>query len=369
MEILQIAGRYPPYLGGEEAVVETLATRQAGDHAVTVYTSTLGAAGVPRREAPRPGLRVVRLRALRIANTPVMPGLLVRLLRHAPRPDLLHVHTGVAFVPEVVAIAARLRGLRYVAHQHLMVRPSSRAGTVLLPLYHRLLYGPFLRRADRVVCLTAAMRTELVAAYDLDPARVVVIGNGVDTDRFRPGPEPRRPAELLFVGRLSAQKNVDALLEAAALLRARGRRFGVRIVGDGGEAARLERKAARLGLDEVVFAGRRGPGEVAGDYARATAVVMPSTHEGMPLVLLEAMASGAPVVTSGLPELAEVGADAVLAVDPLTAVTLADALDRVLRDPALRDRLSARAVVRARAYAWWTVVERIDKLYAEVLAS
>jgi len=372
MEVVQVAGLYPPHLGGEEVVVEQLAGLQADRHRVTVYTSTVGAVHAPRVEQ-RAGsggrLRVVRQRAARIANTPVIPGLLVRLIRHAPRPDVVHVHTGHALIPEIVGLAARLRGLPYVAHQHLMVRPSSVAGRVLLPLYYRLLYGSFLRRADRVVCLTGAMRDELITAFGLQPDRVAVVPNGVDLVRFRPGAAPREPAELLFVGRLAPQKNVDALLEATAELRDAGHRPTVRIVGDGGERARLQAKAARLGLSNVVFAGRQTPAEIADAYARATVVVLPSTHEGMPLVLLEAMAAGAPVVASALSEIVEAGGDAILTIDPADPHALASTLRRVLEDPPLRDRLSEAGRTRARRYTWEAVATAVDRVYVEVRGS
>jgi glycosyltransferase involved in cell wall biosynthesis len=213
------------------------------------------------------------------------------------------------------------------------------------------------------------MRTELTTAFGMDPDRIVVVPNGVDRLRFRPAAIRRADAELLFVGRLTPQKNVDALLDAVAELRDVGQKPTVRIVGEGGERDRLRAKAAGLLLSNVVFEGRRTPSEVADDYACATAVVMPSTHEGMPLVLLEAMAAGAPVVASNLPEIAEAGGDAILTVDPASPHALAEALGRILDDAPLRDRLSEAGRRRAARYTWEAVAATIDRLYAEVSGS
>jgi glycosyltransferase involved in cell wall biosynthesis len=142
----------------------------------------------------------------------------------------------------------------------------------------------------------------------------------------------------------------------------------VRIIGDGPERRRLQSLADRLGLaGAVTFDGRRDQTEIRAAYARATALVLPSTHEGMPLVLLEAMAAGTPVVAAALPEIVEVGGDAVLTVDIAAPGALAGALDRVLDDAALRARLSAAATDRAQAYAWPTVAASVDRLYAEVV--
>jgi glycosyltransferase involved in cell wall biosynthesis len=306
---------------------------------------------------------VVRHRTLWLLNTPVMPGLLPRLLLHRPQPDVIHVHTGRAFIPEMVYLACALRGMRYVAHLHLMVRPSSPVGRVLLPLYHRLLFGPFLRRAERVICLTSTMRDAVISVFRVDPSRATVIANGVDAASFRGTAGARRPGELLFVGRLAEQKNPGVLLDAMNIL---GRDATLRIIGDGELQDSLQAKAAGLGLSAVRFEGRRPAAEVAAAYARASALVMPSTHEGMPLVLLEAMAAGVPVVASALPEILEVGGGALLTVDPITPETLAAALRQVLDDPDLRDRLSRAGLARAEGFDWGTVVARVAELYAEV---
>ncbi|GAB1646598.1 glycosyltransferase family 4 protein [Krasilnikovia sp. MM14-A1259] len=370
MEIVQVVGLYPPHLGGQEVVVEQLAARQAESHQVTVYTSNLGAAGMPaeeRHDTAAGGLRVVRQRSALIANVPVMPGLLGRLLRHRPKPDVLHVHTGQAMLLEIARVAARLRGIRYVAHQHLVLRPSTPLGRVFMPAYQRLLYARSLRRAHRVICLTTAMRDATVHTYGVDPARIAVIPNGVDPARACGEPVERRPDELLFIGRLTSQKNVGLLLAAVGVLRDRGRAVRVRIVGDGEDRTRLEAYTRQLHLPAVVFEGRMDADAVCRAYRRATALVMPSTHEGMPLVLLEAMASGTPVVATALREIREVGGDAVLTVADSGPAAFADALAAVLDDTALRQRLAEAGPVRAAAFGWPAIARTVDALYREVL--
>jgi glycosyltransferase involved in cell wall biosynthesis len=370
MEIVQIVGLYPPHLGGQEVVVERLAARQSESHRVTVYTSDLGAAGAPteeRHDTPAGGLRVVRQRSALIANIPVIPGLLARLLLHRPRPDVLHVHTGQAFLLEVTALAARLRGVRYVAHQHLVLRASTWIGRLFMPAYQRFVYGRSLRRAHRVICLTAAMRDATVREYGVDAARIAVIPNGVDTSRAAAPRVARRSDELLFIGRLTSQKNAGALLDAVAVLRDRGRLVRLRIVGEGEDRGRLEAQARALGLRHVVFEGRMSAAQVGDAYRRATVLVMPSTHEGMPLVLLEAMANGIPVVASALPEIVEVAGDTVVVVPDLRPAALADAMVSVLDDPQLRERLSAAALTRVSGFGWPAITVVVEDLYREVL--
>ena len=111
---------------------------------------------------------------------------------------------------------------------------------------------------------------------------------------------------LLFVGRLRIRKGVEVLLEALALERRAGRDARLLVAGDGEHRSALERKTAELGLeDSVTFLGRCAAAEVRALLAACRALVVPSTYEGMPLVILEAMEAGVPVVAStvsGIPE-------------------------------------------------------------------
>jgi glycosyltransferase involved in cell wall biosynthesis len=159
---------------------------------------------------------------------------------------------------------------------------------------------------------------------------------------------------------------VGVLLDAMSIL---DRDVALRILGDGEQRKVLMAKAAALGLSSVSFEGRRTEREIASAYARATAVVMPSTYEGLPLVLLESMAAGAPVVASALPEIVEVAGDAILTVDPVTPETLAVALQRMIDDAALRDRLSCAGIARAESFTWSSTVQELTRLYSEVTAS
>lgn len=163
------------------------------------------------------------------------------------------------------------------------------------------------RRADAVVAVAHALKASLVEAKDLDPDRLVVIPNPVPVDDIRsraqePLDQPwfRQPIPVIVAaGRLTRQKDFPTLLRAFALLR---RRQAARLVilGDGSDRAELEAEAGRLGIvEEVAF-----PGFQANPYPwfrRAAVVALSSRFEGMPNVLLEAMALGRPVVATDCP--------------------------------------------------------------------
>lgn len=191
-----------------------------------------------------------------------------------------------------------------------------------------------------VVCVSDHGRSQIMSL--VDPRhweKLVVVHCGVDVEAFRPAAEPAgdgRAPEILTVGRIVPVKGQSLLVEAVAELRRRGLEARLTIVGDGPRLADLRSLAARLDVgDQVDFAGSVGQHEIAARYARADVFALPSFAEGLPVVLMEAMASGLPVVASritGVPELVEEGVSGLL-VAPGRGDELAGALERVLREP------------------------------------
>ncbi|MFC7218046.1 glycosyltransferase family 4 protein [Streptomyces polyrhachis] len=358
--IYQITPYYPPHLGGLERVVSHLAAQQAAaGHDVRVLTTDIGAGSAPRRDRGGP-LRVRRHRAVEVAHTPLAPGLLGSLLR-APRGAVLHLHSAHAVLPELVALSALLKRRRFLLHFHLDVDASGRFGR-LLPAYKKHVFGRVLRAAAGVIVLNAAQGDFVHRAYRVARERIHLVPNGVSSSYFRPvRPDPQHPLRLLYVGRLSVQKNVGRLLEAMSLLT---RPVELRIVGDGELRPELEAQAARLGLAGVEFAGPLFGDELVRAYAEADAFVLASDKEGMPLVVLEAMAAALPVVATDVPGTRELldGVGLLAAPDP---APLAAAVDRLAAEPGLRRELAGRSAAAARAYTWETVAAQVEKVYAE----
>ncbi len=183
-------------------------------------------------------------------------------------------------------------------------------------------------------------------------ARIRVIPYGIDPSRFPFGP-PRDPScgSILGVGRLVETKGFHTLIQACEILKGRGTPFSCTLVGGGVEEVPLKTMAAAKGIaDRVRFTGALPPNRVIEYYGKADVFVMPSCvrhndRDGMPNVLLEAMASGLPVVAtrvSGIPELVRDGETGLL-VDPDNPAALADAVERLIVDQTLSRRLSLAA--------------------------
>jgi alpha-maltose-1-phosphate synthase len=232
--------------------------------------------------------------------------------------------------------------------------------------------------ADRVIAVSAKMRDDILAHFKCDPARVIVVHNGIDPDKFR-HTERREHLErlgvkapyVLFVGRITDQKGIFHLLEAAKLLPA-----GVQVVvcasaPDTPEIEeRLRRAVARL--PNVLWINEMVKHEVVTQlYSHAAVFCCPSVYEPFGLINLEAMACETPVVASavgGIVEVVEDGKTGVL-VPPAQPDVLAEALTRVLQNPELGRRMgkAGRARVEAK-FSWASVAERTEQIYAEAIA-
>ncbi len=208
-------------------------------------------------------------------------------------------------------------------------------------------------RARFFFCISHFARSQ--AMYFSDPVhwpKLRIVHCGVTPAAYGPGPRDPAAPRVVFVGRLDPVKGVPLLLEAFARARAAHPAARLTIVGDGPARPALEARAQALGLGAAVaFLGYRAQAEVAGILAAADLLVLPSFAEGVPVVLMEAMASRLPVIASrvaGVPELVEDGVSGFLT-PPGDLDTLTDRLERLLADPALRARMgeAGRAKVEA----------------------
>lgn len=200
------------------------------------------------------------------------------------------------------------------------------------------------RSASFVVCVSDFTRSQLMMwVGDEQWDKLRVIRCAVDTAAFAPPPSRRHggPLRILCVSRLVLGKGLTLLFEAMAGLDVDTELV---LVGDGPERSRLERRAGELGV-RVRFAGAVGQDEIRRHYAEADVFCLPSFAEGVPVVLMEAMAMGLPVVAtriSGIPELVDDGATGLL-VPPARADELASALAELASDPGRREAMGAAA--------------------------
>lgn len=341
-------------VGGAEKNLVTLAKGlDAGRFEVSV--ASLMPAGALARELAYAGIPVTDMGVRSRAD---LRGVwrVVKWLRRA-RPDVLH--TWLFHANILGRCAAAALGVPAVVSS-IRVAESRRSHLVLERLTSRL--------ADRILTNSSGLR-DYVLECGIEPGRVEVIPNAVDPGRFarerKSGKRGGTPT-VLFVGRLAEQKGVDVLLRAAAELRRR-RGLMFEIVGDGPDRAKLERLVRELGLTNVHFTGRSG--RVPESLAEADMLALPSRWEGMPNVVLEAMAARCPVVATdvtGTRDLVRDGVNGLLVpVDDHRA--LAAGIERLLDADTLAKSLAENGYETARRHSVASMVEAHQAIYLDVL--
>lgn len=199
------------------------------------------------------------------------------------------------------------------------------------------------REASFVRCISHYCRSQIMRISEVERwNRFHIVRCGIDPELYAPRPEPGNAVpELLCVGRLTPAKGQHILIEACAMLDKAGVPFHLTFVGDGPDRESLQNYTRTNGLDrKVTFTGALGQDKVRGHYDRTDIFVLASFAEGVPVVLMEAMAKEIPVISTritGIPELIEHGEDGLLAV-PADVQDLALQIRILLENSELRTR-------------------------------
>jgi glycosyltransferase involved in cell wall biosynthesis/peptidoglycan/xylan/chitin deacetylase (PgdA/CDA1 family) len=362
--IVHVAAYYPPSLGGLERVAKETSEQLARDGSmVTVLTSDIGANSAAKVER-QPNLTVKRLWAFEIAHTPIAPTLIWHLIR-LPARSVIHLHLAQAYWPEAVFIVSKLRRIPFVVHYHLDVGPSGPLGFIL-PLYKKYILRLVLKAATRVIVFSSAQAALLHEKYGINRNRIVIIPNGVG-DEFmwnHPRTNPHTPMRLLYVGRLSVQKRIERLIKAMGLMRIDAH---LTIVGEGEDREKLEALSKELKInDKISFVGKKYGAELLEQYRGADVFLIASDIEGMPLVVLEAMASGLPVVGSDVPGIHELVKDVGFLVNEPYEKEFADVLTGLATTPREFQMLSKQSLGKGREYSWMRLAGKLKEMYNEI---
>ncbi len=295
--------------------------------------------------------------------------------------DVVHSQGPNCLVPNVVTVhttqrpkTAVLRSLPLFWHG---LTPASKVTWQLHQRFAICAETLLYRRGSRrlIIALSQGIRAELVRDYGTDPFRIVVIPNGVDLQEFHPRNSQRWRLHMrkeigvgegdfvcLFVGGEWERKGLDVAIQSLAFLK--DSRPRLLVVGKG----RIDTFAAmarEFGVAErVVFGGFRS--STAPLYAAADALIMPSRYEAFSLVMLEAAASGIPIVATrvnGVEDFLEDGRNGLIVEETPRAV--AAAIDRLIHERGLKQRMGTHARRRAAAFGWERVSAEIDRLYCE----
>ena len=278
--------------------------------------------------------------------------------------DLLHVHCPVS--PVLPLIALRIARQPIVGTFH-----STVTSDLAFRLFRKALLPSF-RRIDRSLAVSEEARSCVLRHF---PGPVDVLPNGVSLERFRPGlPRLERFDDeipnILFVGRHDPRKGLPELMAACDMLARDHVPFRLIVVGDGVLRQRIERMASGALSGRVHFEGRVSNDRLPRYYASADLFCSPARGgESFGIVLLEAMASGVPIVATDLPGYRTVltpGQEGLM-VPTRDSQALGEALRTLLSRPDLRRAMGDCGIATAQRFAWPAIVERLESIYASLL--
>jgi len=344
--------------GAEKQLVYMAGALQEAGVRVRVYS--LGANEVNEAALHDVGIDPI---GVGLAANPVLRLLtFVRAVRHF-RPDIVQAST--FYVNLYVALTARLCGSLAIG----AIRSDVR-----LDLQDTGRWGPLLLRAPTALVTNSHAARRAAMQLGISSAKIHVVANVIETSAFeqacrcRPATRNAGQAVAILVGQLVRAKRADRFLEALALARRSTPGLKGLVVGDGPERASLEAHAGRLGLlpDGLKFHGPADPNDIPRLMAAADILALTSDYEGLPNVILEAMAARLPVVTTPAGDAAAVVEDGIGGfVVPFDALDeLADRLTRLTRSPALRHELGEAGYERVTArYACAGLADRLLAVY------
>lgn len=273
----------------------------------------------------------------------------------------------MVFIPGYNAPLWPVRPFIFTLHDlnHLDVPNNSSASK---RLYYHLVIRRACHTALRVLTVSEFSRQRIIEWAGVSPQQVVNVGCGVDAS-FNLEGERHDPGfgYFLMVSSRRPHKNETRVLAAFARARIDP---AIRLLLTGFPTNALQAYIAQLGLTErVVFMGRVEDAQLPALYRGALGLLFPSLYEGFGLPVVEAMASGIPVLTSTVTALPEVAGDAALLVDPYDVDAIASGIERLLTDENLRTRLRAAGLKRAAMFRWDDVAARIKRVLDELALS
>ena len=379
MRIMIVTDQYPPMVGGVPRVTHDLAVDFANrGHQVWVVAPSQGSRDVRRYDQK---VRLYRFSSfewptyegLRIPFLPFLP---LRNLIKKSDPHIIHIHSPVVLGNIAQILAGGLRKPVIATNHYLPINfsPSLNNGSLMNKPFNMITYSYLVHFCNRCEYVTAPTQTALDLLYEHGlRAPAQAISNGIDLQRFTPGPRDEHlrqrlnlPADrpiILHVNRLSEEKRVDVLIDAAAKMTTNAH---IAITSTGPAEAELRAQVQRLGLeDRVSFLGFIHESDLVPLYRLADIFTIPSEADLQSLATMEAMATGLPVVAANayaLPELAHHGENGFVFA-PGNSDEMAGYLDTLMSNPDLRRQMGAKSLEIIAKHDRRQILEQWEALY------
>ena len=390
MRIIQVCERFPPSIGGLENHVYNLSHELSlRGHQVTVLTSdikNISFLKIDRADNPyekiTDNFEVYRFKAYPpgvpyASAYGIIPSLIKKLMKS--KPDIIHIQSYMLIHSDITSILSKMRNIPTILTVHTFgdAPPRPHLGA-LMQFYIHTMGKINLKFASKIIVLVPDA-VEYISKLGIGKEKICVIPNGIDYNRFLTMPSPyefKRDYKIagkmvLFVGGLSPRKGIQHLIKAMPKILRENPYTTLVIVGvDYGFLNHLKDLSHELGVgNKVLFTGHVTNERLLESYSACDVFVLPSEREGLPTVILEATASGKPVVATnvgGNPYVINNGITGFL-VEPKNEEQLADSIIKLLLDENFARKMGNNGKKIARNYDWRVIAEKIENVYKRVI--
>jgi len=270
--------------------------------------------------------------------------------------DIFHISHHLQRAPRGMRLTSTLYDLTWTLMPHFHTPENVSA--------HRRFADKVLTRTDGLIAISENTRRDAIRLLKIPPERITTIYPGIAEEYFKARPTQRERPYVLYVGTIEPRKNLDTLLDAWRIVKPDLRHeYELVIAGMDGWSTQATLERVRT---EATYLGYVPEANLPGLFAGATALVYPSLYEGFGLPVVEAMAAGAPVLTSNTSCLPEIAGDAALFANPLSPAQLAGELTRLLESEDLRNQLIERGRRRAQNFRWESCAARSMEFFRNV---
>ncbi len=371
-----VCSYFYPKIGGLETIAYTTAKKlyESGEYKVSVITTNYDGTGYKKENID--GMVVHRLPIwFKLSNTPInfMWFFWIKRIFREEKTNIIHTHSPVPFMVDIAVRIAKNNKIPAIVTYHSgSMKKDSWLLDPIIYLYEEYFLRKLFRIATAVVTVHKAFMNK---NYPEVALKTHFIPTGVDLERFRKKPFVKEALKVTFIGRIehsSKWKGISQLLEAMAMVLKEIPNARLELVGSG-DALDLYRKQAKdLGIDKSVsILGQKHGSELVDIYEKTSVVVLPSISdsEAFSVTLVEAMASGRPIIGTnigGTPQVIENEKNGLL-IEPKNPQALSNAILRILNNPDFAKQLGDEGALRSREFSWDIQVSKYNALLKEIL--
>ena len=365
MKILRVVSDLYPYVVGGLGIHAHEMSRCQSEygHDVTVYTSK----NSNQVKKINNNYKIVKFNnRIKIAGNSLLPGLFLKLTQEKDNFEIIHAHSHLFLSTNQCAFIRKLKSAPLIITNHGLISQT-------VPMKLQKIYLPTIGKwtfhaADKVITYTEEDKSSIIN-LGVDPNKIEVIHNGIDTKLFTPKQRESKNKQLLWIGRYIKGKGVEYLIDAFKIVSEEYDDLKLLMVGDGPLKKNIQKQINNLGLSEKITLKTFVPNsEIQDLYRNSDVFVLPSLEEGVPRTILEAMSCEIPVVCTKLPQLVDIVNKCGILVPKRDPEALAEAVLKIFSDNTLSHKFGKNGRNKIiNGFTWEKTVKKTIELYETLI--